>query len=185
MLDRIVGEGITFDDVLLLPGYSEVVPSEVDTRTRFTRNVQLNIPVCSAAMDTVTEAALAIGLAYEGGIGVIHKNMTPGAQAREVYQVEVLHRMNPPGQTVRTQLPKQIVKMDAAPAPLPAPCPGGKVVIEKAEAGGRLPVQRPLDRRAVVGAGPHPGVVPHGREPDRPLPPDLGFRAAMGLAGVG
>ena len=88
MFDRIVGEGITFDDVLLLPGYSEVVPSEVDTRTRFTRNVQLNIPVCSAAMDTVTEAALAIGLAYEGGIGVIHKNMTPGAQAREVYQVK-------------------------------------------------------------------------------------------------
>lgn len=88
MLDRIVGEGITFDDVLLLPGYSEIVPTEIDTRSRFTRNVGLNVPVASAAMDTVTEAALAIALAYEGGIGVIHKNLRPEDQAREVYQVK-------------------------------------------------------------------------------------------------
>lgn len=88
MLDRLVGDGITFDDVLLLPGYSDVVPSQVDTRTRFTRNVPLNIPLCSSAMDTVTEASLAVALAYEGGIGVIHKNMSPAEQARSVYQVK-------------------------------------------------------------------------------------------------
>ena len=88
MHDRIVGEGITFDDVLLLPGYSEIVPTEIDPASKFTRNVGLRIPIVSAAMDTVTEAALAIALGYEGGIGVIHKNMTPADQAREVYQVK-------------------------------------------------------------------------------------------------
>ncbi len=88
MLDRIVADGITFDDVLLLPGYSEIVPSEIDTTSRFSRRVGLKIPVVSAAMDTVTEAALAISIAYEGGIGVIHKNMSPDDQAREVYQVK-------------------------------------------------------------------------------------------------
>ncbi len=88
MLDRLVGQGITFDDVLLLPGYSEVVPSEVDTCTRFSRGVTLNVPLCSSAMDTVTEAKLAIAMAYEGGIGVIHKNMTPLRQAQEVVQVK-------------------------------------------------------------------------------------------------
>ena len=88
MLDRIVSDGITFDDVLLLPGYSEIVPSDIETATRFSRNVGLKIPISSAAMDTVTEAALAIAIAYEGGIGVIHKNMPPADQAREVYQVK-------------------------------------------------------------------------------------------------
>jgi IMP dehydrogenase len=88
MYERIQGEGVTFDDILLLPSYSEVVPSEVDTRTRFSRNVALNIPVVSAAMDTVTEAKLAIALALEGGIGVIHKNLTPEDQASLVYQVK-------------------------------------------------------------------------------------------------
>ena len=88
MDDRIASDGITFDDVLLLPGWSEVVPSEIDTRSKFTRGVDLNIPFASSAMDTVTEAALAVALAYEGGIGVIHKNMSPERQAREVYQVK-------------------------------------------------------------------------------------------------
>ncbi len=88
MHERIAGEGITFDDVLLLPGWSQVVPSEIDVSSRFTRKVALNIPLCSSAMDTVTEAALAVALAYEGGIGVIHKNMTGEDQAREVYQVK-------------------------------------------------------------------------------------------------
>ncbi len=88
MLDRIVADGITFDDVLLLPGYSEVVPSEIDTQSRFSRRVGLKVPVASAAMDTVTEAALAIALAYEGGIGVIHKNLRADDQAREVKQVK-------------------------------------------------------------------------------------------------
>jgi len=88
MHDRIAGEGITFDDVLLLPGWSEVVPADIDVRSRFTRNVAVSVPVSSSAMDTVTEAALAVALAYEGGIGVIHKNMTAQDQAREVYQVK-------------------------------------------------------------------------------------------------
>src|SRR6185436_7418116 len=88
MKDRIVGEGITFDDVLLLPGWSEIVPADIDVRSRFTRRVALSIPISSSAMDTVTEAALAVALAYEGGIGVIHKNMPAADQAREVYQVK-------------------------------------------------------------------------------------------------
>ena len=76
MTDRILQEGLTFDDVLLVPAYSEVLPREVSTVGRFSRNIQLNIPIVSAAMDTVTEAPLAIALAREGGIGIIHKNMT-------------------------------------------------------------------------------------------------------------
>jgi IMP dehydrogenase len=88
MKDRIVGEGITFDDVLLLPAYSDVVPTDVETRTRFSRNVTLEIPIVSAAMDTVTEANLAIALAQQGGIGVIHKNLPIEVQANQVYQVK-------------------------------------------------------------------------------------------------
>ena len=83
-----IKEGLTFDDVLLLPAYSEVLPSEVDTRTRFSRNIELNIPLCSSAMDTVTEAALAIALAQQGGIGVIHKNFSIEQQAEEVDKVK-------------------------------------------------------------------------------------------------
>ena len=85
---KIVGEGITFDDVLLLPSRSDFVPSQADTRTRLTRNVTINIPLVSAAMDTVTESALAIALAQEGGIGIIHKNLTIEAQQREVVKVK-------------------------------------------------------------------------------------------------
>ena len=86
--DRIAMEGLTFDDVLLIPAYSEVLPREVDLHTRFTRNISLNIPIVSAAMDTVTEAPMAIALAREGGIGVIHKNMSIAAQAGEVRKVK-------------------------------------------------------------------------------------------------
>ncbi len=85
---KIIGEGITFDDVLLLPARSDFVPAQADTRTRLTRNVTINIPLVSAAMDTVTEAALAIALAQEGGIGIIHKNLTIEAQQREVTKVK-------------------------------------------------------------------------------------------------
>ncbi len=84
MSEKIVAEGITFDDVLILPRYSTVVPSEVNTQTRITRSIDLNIPILSAAMDTVTESAMAIALAQEGGIGVIHRNLTIEDQAREV-----------------------------------------------------------------------------------------------------
>ena len=74
--DKIVMEGITFDDVLLIPAYSEVLPREVSLGTKFSRNIDLNIPFVTAAMDTVTEAPMAIAIAREGGIGVIHKNMS-------------------------------------------------------------------------------------------------------------
>ncbi len=86
--ERVLPEGLTFDDVLLVPAYSEVLPREVDVKTRFSRNIQLNIPIVSAAMDTVTEAPMAIALAREGGIGVIHKNMSIEAQAAEVRRVK-------------------------------------------------------------------------------------------------
>lgn len=86
--DRILFEGLTFDDVLLLPSYSEVLPREVNLSTMFTRNIRLNTPVVSAAMDTVTEEDLAIAIAREGGIGVIHKNMTIEKQAAQVKKVK-------------------------------------------------------------------------------------------------
>ena len=82
--DKIVMDGLTFDDVLLIPAYSEVLPRMVELRTRFSRNIELNIPFVTAAMDTVTESAMAIAIAREGGIGVIHKNMSIEAQARQV-----------------------------------------------------------------------------------------------------
>ena len=85
---KIVADGITFDDVLLIPAKSDFVPSQADTRTRLTNNISINIPIVSAAMDTVTEAALAIALAQEGGIGIIHKNLTTEAQKREVAKVK-------------------------------------------------------------------------------------------------
>ena len=81
-------EGVTFDDVLLVPGYSEVVPAQVDLHTRLTPDIELNLPLCSAAMDTVTESRLAIGMAREGGIGVIHRNMPKERQAGEVDKVK-------------------------------------------------------------------------------------------------
>ena len=86
--ERVQPEGLTFDDVLLVPAYSEVLPREVDLRSRFSRNINLNIPIVSAAMDTVTEAETAIALAREGGIGVIHKNMTIAEQASQVRRVK-------------------------------------------------------------------------------------------------
>src|SRR5215203_4827202 len=88
MHDRIAYQGITFDDVLLEPGYSEVVPKDVDVRTSLTRHIKLNIPILSSPMDTVTESELAIALAQEGGIGIIHKNLSVPAQTREVDKVK-------------------------------------------------------------------------------------------------
>ena len=88
MHQKIIGDAITFDDVLLLPARSTVVPKDADVRTRLTRNIALNIPLVSAPMDTVTEAGLAIALAQEGGIGIIHKNLSIEAQCREVDKVK-------------------------------------------------------------------------------------------------
>jgi IMP dehydrogenase len=85
---KIIGEGLTYDDVLLVPDYSEVLPAQVDVSTQFTKNIRLNVPIVAAAMDTVTEAKMAIAIAQEGGIGVLHKNMTIEQQAAEVRKVK-------------------------------------------------------------------------------------------------
>ena len=87
---RIIQKALTFDDVLLVPAYSNVLPRDVSLRTQLTRNISLNIPVLSAAMDTVTGSRLAIALAQEGGIGIVHKNMTAAAQAAKIAKVNVL-----------------------------------------------------------------------------------------------
>ncbi|GAB1856715.1 IMP dehydrogenase [Flavobacteriaceae bacterium MHTCC 0001] len=86
--NKILGEGLTYDDVLLVPAFSEVLPREVNIQTKFTRNITINVPVVSAAMDTVTESKMAIAMAQEGGIGVLHKNMTIEQQAQKVRRVK-------------------------------------------------------------------------------------------------
>ena len=93
-----IREGLTFDDVLLQPAASDVMPTQVDTATRFTREIRLNIPLVSAAMDTVTESRLAIAMAQAGGMGILHRNMTPdeqGDQVREVKRFESGMVINP------------------------------------------------------------------------------------------
>lgn len=91
MLDdtqKVAGEGLTYDDVLLIPAYSEVLPRATDISTRLTRDIRLHVPMVSAAMDTVTESALAIAIAQSGGIGMLHKNMSIERQAQEVRKVK-------------------------------------------------------------------------------------------------
>lgn len=85
---RLLGKALTFDDVLLVPAFSQVLPRDTSLATQFTRNIRLNLPLVSAAMDTVTEARLAIAIAQEGGIGIVHKNLTPAQQAAEVARVK-------------------------------------------------------------------------------------------------
>ena len=85
---RIIQKALTFDDVLLVPAHSNVLPRDVSLRSQLSRNISLNIPLLSAAMDTVTESRLAIALAQEGGIGIMHKNMSSKAQAAEVAKVK-------------------------------------------------------------------------------------------------
>ena len=86
--EKFIGEGLTYDDVLLVPAYSENLPHEVNLKSKFTRNIAINTPIISAAMDTVTEHDLAISIAQQGGIGVIHKNMSIQRQANEVRKVK-------------------------------------------------------------------------------------------------
>ena len=88
MPDQTIREALTFDDVLLVPGSSEILPGTAETKTRLTKTVELGIPLISAAMDTVTEAGLAIAMAQSGGMGVIHKNMTMEEQAEQVRRVK-------------------------------------------------------------------------------------------------
>ena len=85
---RLLGKALTFDDVLLVPAYSQVLPKDANLSTQFSRNICLNLPLVSAAMDTVTEARLAIAIAQEGGIGIVHKNLTPQEQAAQVAKVK-------------------------------------------------------------------------------------------------
>ena len=85
---KLVGEGLTYEDVLLVPAFSKILPSDVSLQTRFSKNINLNVPIVSAAMDTVTESKMAIAIASEGGIGVIHKNMSIEDQANEVRLVK-------------------------------------------------------------------------------------------------
>ena len=84
---RVIQRALTFDDVLLLPAHSTLMPRDVTLKTRLTRNISLNLPLVSAAMDTVTESRLAIALAQEGGIGIVHKNLSPKSQAAEAAKV--------------------------------------------------------------------------------------------------
>ena len=85
---RLLGKALTFDDVLLVPAFSQVLPRDTSLATRISRNIQLNLPLVSAAMDTVTEARLAIAIAQEGGMGIVHKNLSPKQQAAEVARVK-------------------------------------------------------------------------------------------------
>ena len=85
---KFVGEGLTYEDVLIVPSYSKIIPSEVSLKSKFSKNINLNVPIVSAAMDTVTESKMAIAMASEGGIGVIHKNMSIDEQANEVRLVK-------------------------------------------------------------------------------------------------
>ena len=91
---KIIGDGLTFDDLLLVPGPSEVLPNEVEVETRLTKKIKLNIPLMSASMDTVTESRMAIAMARQGGIGIIHKNMSIEEQAREV-DLSLIHISEP------------------------------------------------------------------------------------------
>jgi len=86
--NKILGEGLTYDDVLLVPAFSEILPRDVSIKTKFTRNISINVPIVSAAMDTVTESRMAIAMAQEGGIGVLHKNMSIERQALKVRKVK-------------------------------------------------------------------------------------------------
>ncbi len=88
ILQKNVRQGLTFDDVLLLPAASSIYPNDADTSVQLTRNIRLNIPILSSAMDTVTEAKMAIAMAQNGGLGILHRNMTPEEQAEQVRQVK-------------------------------------------------------------------------------------------------
>jgi IMP dehydrogenase len=102
MIEKEPRLGLTYDDVVLVPSKSAVLPSEVDVRTQLTRNIQINIPIISSAMDTVTESRLAIAMAREGGMGIIHRVLTPADQAAEVDRVKKFWTQSPSHRTKRS-----------------------------------------------------------------------------------
>ena len=110
MDSRITGEGITFDDILLVPGFSEILGGQADVKTLLSRNVPLNVPIVSAAMDTVTESALAISLAQQGGIGIIHKNLTIEQQVKELYLVKRSVMGQPDGTFAQSDTNRQLLQ---------------------------------------------------------------------------
>ena len=111
---KFFGDGLTFDDVLLMPGYSQVLPRDVDIRTKLTKDITLNVPLLSAAMDTVTEATLAMALAREGGLGILHKNMSIDQQADQVRKVKRSKRFdNRPCNIIRKCYHWRCIKVDA------------------------------------------------------------------------
>src|SRR5436853_3769477 len=129
---RVVQKALTFDDVLLLPAQSSVVPRDVSLQTRLTRRITLNIPLLSAAMDTVTEGRLAIAIAQEGGIGIVHKNMSPRAQAAEVTKVKRFESgiVKDPITVTENMTVRDVLKITQQHriSGLPVVHPGGKVV---------------------------------------------------------
>ena len=128
---RLLGKALTFDDVLLVPAYSQVLPKDVSLATQFTRNIRLNMPLVSAAMDTVTESRLAIAIAQEGGIGIVHKNLTAQEQAAQVAKVKRYESglLRDPVVITPTTTVRQVMalsdQLGASGFPV---CDGGKVV---------------------------------------------------------
>src|SRR5438105_12346805 len=128
---RLLGKALTFDDVLLVPAFSQVLPKDTSLATRLSRNISLNLPLVSAAMDTVTEARLAIAIAQEGGMGIVHKNLTPKQQAAEVARVKRYESgvLRDPVVITPTHTVRQVISLSEQLGISGFPvCDGGKVV---------------------------------------------------------
>src|SRR5258708_9909662 len=191
---RLVQKALTFDDVLLVPAHSSVLPRNVSLKTRLTRNIQLNIPLVSAAMDTVTESRLAIAMAQEGGIGIGHKNLPPKKQAAEIAKVKRFESgvLRDPG-TVSPQITvRELLALTQQHRV------SGFPVVEKGKAVGMVtdrdyrfetnldqpvrPIMTPRDRLVYVKQGASPEEAPDPPH-QHPLPPPVGARVALALRG--
>src|SRR4051812_46640808 len=169
---KILHDGITFDDVLLIPARSDFVPADADTRTRLTRAIELNIPLISAPMDTVTESALAIALAQEGGIGIVHKNLTVANQARVVEKVKrsengvIVDPITlPPSATIATA-PKTGATGRPTPPPPPPPTPPPRKVMRENSRRGTPLLQ--TEGKGKTPRGRHPNRKPGKEKPPGP-----------------